>query len=830
MPYNAAQELALNLTAYAGGRDIYVDNVNGNDTTGDGSIGNPLATVQAGANLVVSGRGDVLWIVNSGTVYSFSTVTFTQIRGFSVRGIGQPALTPVNAIGVLTSSFTRISNNVISVTFASNHNLVVGDRVVFNNVVESGVARINGAWRCSTITSPTVARFTAIMNHTTTGPSSNAAPYTGSATGAMVGPMHFSFQGCQDYFVDGITFQGASIVGNPIGGMGGILTYDDASGNFTIGNKNFIFSNLEFLSGIFGYLSRTNRGAALDIFAPSTSGLVQKCNFSNGYVTGIDGTQGLFPSIMLDGGAECVFNRCTLQHAPILSASQAKAVIRAYGRNPKFNYTFYDCTRGENIATSEFFGNQSDESVTTSRTQIASDAIRFTGNLYQGETSQIALVDSEASVRDREAASFAALGEEQTRNDLIWDRLTENAMLNAGTIGRGVGTNTLYRGGVWVDETNSTGNAVSGTTPGVHGTPDQPCTTWLEAIVIGSALGTSNIFVYGPLTSSTFAASAGGVIHGVSGPDTDSIDPASLDWEGVTFENITVSGTFGSGAGSLTFRECVLDDATGLDGTGLAVLARGTLGVKDGGSLNLLNAAADEIGGVTIDFGTPAAITTFAGGNLFGTWNFVNANGAGACTTGLGFTAGTATFAATCTLGGATVSGIGSTPVLDSSGGSFFVTDSLITNVDISETLLQTVFAGLSAAGNVAEALAFLDSAISGRAAPGDAMDLVAGRQAEITRLFGENARSREFFASSDINTLPVPGRFVPSGASSHIEVQIRAEGAGDFSSPVATFYIVFGYETGASNTDTPSANTISSSAPVDGSFTASTYSTGFPS
>ena len=71
-------------------------------------------------------------------------------------------------------------------------------------------------------------------------------------------------------------------------------------------------------------------------------------------------------------------------------------------------------------------------------------------------------------------------------------------------------------------------------------------------------------------------------------------------------------------------------------------------------------------------------------------------------------------------------------------------------------------------------------------------------------------------YANAEINTLPTPGRFVPLDGLSHAEVQVKAEAASDFSSPVATFFTVYGYESGATATDPTGSSEPADSAPTD--------------
>ncbi len=90
-----------------------------------------------------------------------------------------------------------------------------------------------------------------------------------------------------------------------------------------------------------------------------------------------------------------------------------------------------------------------------------------------------------------------------------------------------------------------------------------------------------------------------------------------------------------------------------------------------------------------------------------------------------------------------------------------------------------------------------------------------------LLRLYDRNSRTRSFYSDGIITG----GREVPAGALSHIEVQLKAEDAADWTVAV-TKYIVFNYNVGDSSTDAPRASEATDSAPVDGNptFTAGAY------
>ena len=161
---------------------------------------------------------------------------------------------------------------------------------------------------------------------------------------------------------------------------------------------------------------------------------------------------------------------------------------------------------------------------------------------------------------------------------------------------------------------------------------------------------------------------------------------------------------------------------------------------------------------------------------------------------------------------------------------------------DIDQTGVQAALTAQGYTSGRAPNLDDLDATVSSRAIPGDAMaltgatvlslvddvwdELTAAHETAatfgkaITRLFGELIRTKLFFAVSAIST---GGREVPSGAISHMEMQVRDDG-GAF--PGASYFVVFGYNAGDSVTDPPRSSNTAAVAPTDGTFTSTAFPT----
>ncbi len=103
----------------------------------------------------------------------------------------------------------------------------------------------------------------------------------------------------------------------------------------------------------------------------------------------------------------------------------------------------------------------------------------------------------------------------------------------------------------------------------------------------------------------------------------------------------------------------------------------------------------------------------------------------------------------------------------------------------------------------------------------------VDGVGADVERLYGENTRSRLWYADNTIED-GVGGalRDVPAGAPSHMEVQVKTDVQADWGSAV-TYYVVFNYlPTATGPTDAPASAEPGSSAPTDGTFSVEPYPT----
>lgn len=108
-----------------------------------------------------------------------------------------------------------------------------------------------------------------------------------------------------------------------------------------------------------------------------------------------------------------------------------------------------------------------------------------------------------------------------------------------------------------------------------------------------------------------------------------------------------------------------------------------------------------------------------------------------------------------------------------------------------------------------------IDAAISSRASQ-TSLDTVDSNVDQLLLdldvLIGDNVRVRAYTASG-----AVAGRNVADGAVSHLEVEVKADAAADFSAPIDTYFMVFAYAT--SGDSDPDRRTKSETAPVDGTF-----------
>jgi hypothetical protein len=177
-----------------------------------------------------------------------------------------------------------------------------------------------------------------------------------------------------------------------------------------------------------------------------------------------------------------------------------------------------------------------------------------------------------------------------------------------------------YAGKITIDTVSGT----AGTTFPI-GTEDDPVSNVADAKTIADSLGFKTYHLNGSITLT--------VDHqnwNISGDDPaqDIVTVnAGVSVDTSTFTRVGVKGDL---TGDASFDECRIGASaattTGLSGIVLNCGARGTLRIKDGSSLRGIGLLSEDLGGTTISFNSPAAVTSFLVSDLVGIWSFSGMN------------------------------------------------------------------------------------------------------------------------------------------------------------------------------------------------------------
>lgn len=346
---------------------------------------------------------------------------------------------------------------------------------------------------------------------------------------------------------------------------------------------------------------------------------------------------------------------------------------------------------------------------------------------------------------------------------------------------------TRYEGAIYID---TTGGGVPGTAFPI-GTPTVPVNNPTDARTIANALGIRQYHVNGAITLTvnhdnwTFEGEE---------PRQDIVTvQAGVSVADSSFGRVGIRGSL---TGTISASECLIGPTVGgtlgIDGVFTDSGFQGTIRLAAGATFRGLRVNWLDLGGTIVDFNNPGSLTQFlvlCTGNV----NFRNANVN--VLSGIVNQGGILVHESTC---------VNSTVYLFGQGE---WVDSATSWLAANDFMLRG---------------SRLDIEVSGRAAPGDAMDLIAARISDIQRLYSENTETVVFTANAAIAS-GQNGRFVPQGAISHVRVRVKGEAASNWSTPTDTFYVVFNYFPGALATDRSAAAATQAAAPVDGTFTSVT-------
>jgi hypothetical protein len=174
-----------------------------------------------------------------------------------------------------------------------------------------------------------------------------------------------------------------------------------------------------------------------------------------------------------------------------------------------------------------------------------------------------------------------------------------------------------FQSGVTVDENNSTGQAVAGTTYPT-GTPRQPCLFQADAKLIADERGFNKIYVEDDLTTDLVTDWTGFVFVGASPNKTTITIPDASTVTDCEFEQASLVGRLD---GVTLGTDCILNDVVDVNGTFINCGLTGPITLGNGGQATFLDPYSTVAGAATpiinIGTGTALAIRDMVGGIEF---------------------------------------------------------------------------------------------------------------------------------------------------------------------------------------------------------------------
>jgi len=662
------------------GRVMFADGDNGSDATGDGSSAAPWGTLETAVQDLRSAKSDVL--VLTGTFAPAQQVVLDGLSSFSVLGLGATisAQTAGGGTAPLSiSNITRVNADVTEIEFGASHGVSVGDVILLTGISQSGDNLLNGYKGVEAVVDATTIRVRKSFGT----PNLNAAdePFASGLTTGFGWMPPVALRGCTEAIVDGISFSEASF-GNAVSGL---VVYENVADIQSVA-RNVRVSNCVFTRGPLGIgpaaIAPGLIGAGLGL-------VVERCIFAPTDVFSSTWVSEGVGVLEIDGGVEVrllgnLFGYSTLGGA---STWAPLGAVRHTGASPGGGVLL-----ANNLFPS-FATIQQDRLFHSDREAQLGDLTRVAArrNFFADiSTIQEVAMDDEGFLADSEPQTFVGTDELQTQSELVWRAPVVTSISVPGTMGELVASGR-YEDGVVID----TANGSPGQQLGVHGTPENPVDNEADARAVADALGIRTYrLLSGTLTLTQ--AHTDWQFRGSIGPENAAVDVNGQDVDGSGFEQVGVTGDIGgSPTGTLNGKECILEDVTNLKGTWITVLFIGACSHAVGATVRVEKARATEALGVTYDMQSGAS--TFVASGLLGAWTLQNVDGLfGASLEGADVVISSGS-------GGlVSLSGVHGAPPVNNSGGGVTLNDDSIGQGQ-------------------------LDAAVSTRAAPGDAMDLVAG-------------------------------------------------------------------------------------------------------
>lgn len=229
--FSRGDAFALAQLAALPGRKVFVSFSAGNDTTGDGSISAPFATMGMGATQLRNGRNDILVIVDGG-ISSEAPVVISGKSNISVVGLGFPQIRPPTGRVASTAVTSWTSASVATV--ASGHGFVAGDYVMVHGTASGGVGgRTRGLARVGSSAATTLTlQFLQLFP--------GSPPVTGGAQGRITS-VPLVIEGASNVLVSGLRFTTAAF-SDAWSGLG------ISAGTAAVG-KNILVADCSFVAG-----------------------------------------------------------------------------------------------------------------------------------------------------------------------------------------------------------------------------------------------------------------------------------------------------------------------------------------------------------------------------------------------------------------------------------------------------------------------------------------------------------------------------------------------------------------------------------------------------
>lgn len=417
------------------GKQIFVNPVTGNDTTGTGTRANPYLTLSRGIQDVASGQNDIVVLTGGNTqeppikVASKNRFAIVgELTGIIPPSIQNPSgRTAVN----VHSSISFVNSTTISVTCGAAHGLVVGDMVILSGIAQGTSNRINGPAFVSAVPSTTV--FECQPNGINL--ASGEQPFTGGAVGISI-PVALQLMGCRDVMVAGIGFS-APTVNDSLAAM--VISGFQSTGApaFGVVGGNILVTNCFFGNGLLAIHRMTSTQSGSLIFAGDEIRIERNVwRFSNAIASQPNVASAAGPARLYLAGTQTCYVSENFFRYDVFETFNPVAFIR-HSLNPTGGIGIIGNFFGIGVPVAKRI--VTDESIFVSRLLVSR-------NFYEGLsdlTSPVPVVHLTTGglvVEDKWPARAAGTDYMPTQSDMIWEapfglaRRQFNSLIGSGTL------------------------------------------------------------------------------------------------------------------------------------------------------------------------------------------------------------------------------------------------------------------------------------------------------------------------------------------------------------------------------------------------------------